>query len=149
MCIVSSGGNSKGGPEKIQAATGPVPPALAGPLLVPEDTDTEPWHVPGETENSRCVEKLSPDLPLQSPFISPQQCFEEAAQRFWQDGEPQETSILKPGVEGIRKAPRPPLPCLPLSFLVFFSEDYISGCLWVGLMRGKWLDAPRGATCRV
>lgn len=91
MCIVSSGGNSKGGSEKIQAVTGPVLPALAGTLLVPEDTDTEPCHVTGETENSRCVEQLLPDLPLQRPLACPQQCFEEVAQsvqRFWQDGEP-------------------------------------------------------------
>ena len=26
-------------------------------------------------------------------------------------------------------------------------EDYISGCPWVGLMRGKWPDAPRRAAC--
>lgn len=58
---------SKVGPEKTQAATGPVPPGSARTLLVSEDTDTEPWHVRGGTEDSRCVEQLSSDLPLPRP----------------------------------------------------------------------------------
>lgn len=66
MCAVCSGDNSKVGPEKTQAATGPVPPGSAGTRLVSEDTDTEPWHVRGGTEDSRCVEQVC-DLPLQRP----------------------------------------------------------------------------------